>query len=415
MRHKIVVMACAVVALAMPLSAARATETSTLVGVHPGKDGNFDKAQIGPLNAWQGKTNAILNVYTGLDAPAPPALFEDQVPAIWGSGSVPMITYYPLTPNSAVAAGAFDPQLLSWGVYAKQWLAGPNHIYGDADDRRFYLRYAWEMNGNWMEFSPCKTDNAVTATTAPEYVAAWRHVHDLWAGTLGIDRTHMAWIFSVHSEDVCEAGRMEVMYPGDDYVDWVGINVYDWVGTLTPSQILDPMTARLRTLAPTKPFGINEGGTSRTDPADKGRWLGQLFDWSHANDARMQVLFNIDKEAPWAFFGYVNGDETFHADCVDPPACTTNVDFKGYSGYRERVGDPWVKGSDLANPRLLTDAEFLGQDEQPPPVVPEGRPLLLLAALAILAAGAMTVRRRQRLSTRSSMRALVRPARGSSR
>ena len=79
------------------------------------------------------------------------------------------------------------------------------------------IRLGWEMNGNWYPWE---------ATNAPSlYVAAYQHVHDVLAAIPG----------SAFKFDWCgDAGQstniMTEAYPGDSYVDYVGMDIYDKTG-----------------------------------------------------------------------------------------------------------------------------------------------------------------------------------------
>ena len=53
----------------------------------------------------------------------------------------------------------------------------PQNVAEDARDwgHPFFLRFDWEMNGNWFPWS-----EGVNGNQSGEFVAAWRHVHDIF-------------------------------------------------------------------------------------------------------------------------------------------------------------------------------------------------------------------------------------------
>jgi beta-mannanase len=75
------------------------------------------------------------------------------------------------------------------------------------------------MNGDWYGWSP-----GVNGNTAAEYVAMWRHVHALFASE---GATAVEWVWSPNVS-YPGSGPLLDTYPGDDVVDWIGIDGYNW-------------------------------------------------------------------------------------------------------------------------------------------------------------------------------------------
>ena len=161
-----------------------------------------DLAAVDAMRSWQGKRNAIVNVYSHWDQEHQNFLFGTQLPTIWGRGSVPIVSWKPIINGDSttdfdapIAAGTYDSYIDGWASAMKTWLAGPDGVYGTADDRRAYLRLAHEANGNWYSYSPAY-DNSPPGN----YIAMWRHVHDRFA-LQGIDSSRLAWVWSVNYVD----------------------------------------------------------------------------------------------------------------------------------------------------------------------------------------------------------------------
>jgi beta-mannanase len=135
-------------------------------------------------------------------------------------GSTPMWTWQPndydlglAQPKyklSAIAHGAVDPYIRRFASAAKAW----GHV--------FYLRFAYEMNGNWYSWTT--TPGNPDGNTPADFVAAWRHVHDIFA-SLGVKNVRWVWCANVSypgsTPDILD-------YPGDAYVDWVALDGYNW-------------------------------------------------------------------------------------------------------------------------------------------------------------------------------------------
>lgn len=363
MNRKFVALLVLLVALAAGgPSVAAGASAGTLLGVFYGGQG-WQMEQVRAMEAWQGRRNAVVVLFTNWDTSlkAQRNLFEQQLPNIWRNGNVPLLTWEPFlkgeTPaniEAQIAAGAYDAYVREWGIRLKTFLQGPDGVFGSGDDRRIYLRLAHEMNGNWYPWSA-----AAGQTTPTDYVAMWRRVHGLVDG-LGIGPAHVQWVWSVNHTDNGPF-TAEQYFPGDAWLDWIGIDGYNWGASqvwstwATPEATFGPMKTRLRALS-AKPLAIAEtASTSRTTAgsniAQKSAWVSSLFSWATANGAGMLCWFNLDKETDWAAFGGASGDETFKLG---------RTTYRGYAAYRQAVASNNFTPSDTGNPRLLTDAQFRG-------------------------------------------------------
>jgi hypothetical protein len=106
------------------------------------------------------------------------------------------------------------------------------------DRGRSIVRVGWEPNGDWFPWD-------VRAERAPEYVAAFRHIvavlrsvapeliidYDLACGTRQRGQ---------HSR----TDALERLYPGDDVVDLVGCDVFDWYHTVSTDEATWQRTQR---------------------------------------------------------------------------------------------------------------------------------------------------------------------------
>jgi beta-mannanase len=246
--------------------------------------------------------------------------------------------------------------LRTWAELMKAFVSGPDGILGSADDRRVYIRLAHEMNGNWYPWSA-----AVGGNSAAHYVLMWQRVRGIF-WQKGLDARTVQWIWAVNHEDV-GMQRAEDYFPGNDYVDWIGIDGYNWGASQsgstwrTPEEVFAPMVARLR-LVGGRPLALTETASTSTTPgavnlAAKSQWITQFFAYATAptTGARMIVWFNEDKEADWAVFGGANGDETYR---------NGRTSYKAYTSYRAAVKAPGLVSSNPLDPRLVSDGHFAG-------------------------------------------------------
>jgi mannan endo-1,4-beta-mannosidase len=216
------------------------------------------------------------------------------------------------------------------------------------------VRLGHEMNGNWYPWS------AATGGNSPaDYVAMWRRVVGIF-DSQHLDANHLQWVWCVNADDV-GGFTAESFYPGDDYVDWVAIDGYNWGASQawstwkTPPQTYDAMLGRIRVIA-TKPVALTEFASTSatvtgTSVPAKSAWISDLFAYAASNQIKMLIWFNEDKETDWAIFGGADGDGTFKFG---------RTTYKTYAAYKAAVAVNVFATPDTANPRLITDAQFAG-------------------------------------------------------
>ena len=333
-----------------------------LTSVFYGSQGwNMD--EVRNFQYWLGKNQSVVVLFTDWCDGNSYNLFNHQIPNIWNTGHIPLITWEMKPCGSATVTditvrigrnGEFDAYIWSFGNQLKKWLSGPDGIYGNGDDRRVYLRPGHEMNGNWYPWSA-----AMGGSTPNDYIHAFQHTHNLMVNSMGLDLNHVQWVWCVNNADV-GGFRAEEYWPGDQFVDWIGIDGYNfgtsqsWSTWVWPNQIFDEMFARVRALAPYKPLSINEYGSSTKSPwynpdiDSKTNWLRKMCDYIKDHNVKMASYFNIEKETDWSVFGGANGNALWN-------------NMKVYTAYRDCLYTiDWI-APDSQNPRLITDSQFTGK------------------------------------------------------
>jgi glycosyl hydrolase family 26 len=332
---------------------------------------------------WTGKRNAVAQVYGYPLGPtgAPSNSLVPDLETIWGTGAVPMLAWGQSVQD--VNSGHLDGEITALAVALKQWLAGPDGVYGNGDDRRLYIRYDWEMNMNWAPWSPCGPN----APSVSDFIKAWQHVHDIFTSE-GLDRTHVAWVFSPDTNNQCGVGKTaKDLYPGPQYVDWLGIDGYSDPPDLScadapsASALFGPMISELTAADSTKPMSIDEVGVdSLLGTACKNQWITDYFSYLANNNIRMSLWFNANigsTSKEWAIF-----DQVYPVDPKLPTAGNSQLpsygdqvstykafgavpsNWLGFSAYNTAVQSSSLVGGcfqPCANPRILTDQQFLGQ------------------------------------------------------
>ena len=354
---------------------------AALTGVYPGNE-NLNTV-LSAYSNWISKKPAVVLLFVdALDAPSATRGFVDNaLTQIWNAGHVPMISWQPLlgtsndTPEAVerrIANGDYDTKIKAWANALDSW-ANPR---GEKTrGRRFYFRPAHEMNGNWFPWSAVDSSRIPATTddpgTAEDYVEMWRRVHRMFGNT-GMDETNIQWVWSPNADEPSNSVRAEQYYPGDEYVDWVGLDGFNFGGSQeyengstsnwrSPKGIFGPMLNRVQDLTD-KPVALTEFASSSVpesgnghQPQQKAQWIQDAFEFVADNDIKMTCWFNVDKtggdESDWAIFGGERG--------------TSQVSIGGtqyavYEAYNRTVSGSDYLGARPDYPPLLTDDEFAG-------------------------------------------------------
>ena len=163
------------------------------------------------------------------------------------SGRLPMMTWEPwnhTTPSAnpyslqAIAAGEFDAYLSAQGK-ALAAVGAPVAV-----------RFGHEMNGSWYHWG-----QGVNGNTAADYVAAYRHVHDV---VTSAGANNVVWVWSPITVISRPNVPLAPLYPGDGYVDWLGLSVYFSSPGATFAADIPSTLREFDRIAPTKPLYVTE-------------------------------------------------------------------------------------------------------------------------------------------------------------
>ena len=183
---------------------------------------------------------------------------------------------------AAIAAGRFDPYIIRFaqGIRQQRWPV--------------VLRFAHEMNGPWYPWSEQRSGNR-----PGDYVRAWRHVHNVFQR---VGAGNVIWVWSPNILRPVPRVSLKALYPGDRYVDWVGLVGYA-VGERTGAQVFDPTLAALRAFT-RRPVLVTETG-AQPGP-NKAPWTADFFGWLNRHrDVIGFVWFQHDQAtgggADWKF------------------------------------------------------------------------------------------------------------------
>ncbi|MGH3802720.1 MAG: glycoside hydrolase family 26 protein, partial [Pseudonocardiaceae bacterium] len=152
------------------------------------------------------------------------------------------------------------------------------------------------MNGNWYPWSV-----GMNATTAADYVAAWRHLVGIFRQA-GANNARWVWGPNVARGT---SSPLAATWPGADVVDWIGLSGYNggsalpWGGWTSAERIFAHSATVVHSLAPDKPIMIAETGCVEAG-GDKAGWIRDLFTWLHSRpEIDALVWFNESALADW--------------------------------------------------------------------------------------------------------------------
>ena len=173
----------------------------------------------------------------------------------------------------------------------------------------FFLDFAAEMNG----------DEGWSGNNAPLYVSAYKHIHDLFTAA---GATNVVWAWCPNVTDVDNSNKHTLdYYPGDAYVDWTGVDGYNWGTTNGGWQTFQKVFARIYPIlaAKGKPIIIGEMASAEAG-GDKGAWIDAMIPTLKAQYPLFKALvwFDINKETDWRINSSAGALTAFSRMATDP-------------------------------------------------------------------------------------------------
>lgn len=240
------------------------------VFVHFGNENKFP-TNLAPITKDRGKTLVI---------------FWEATDYTVGSAEQPKFSY------DAILRGDWDAYMKSFASDAK--------TYGAP----VILVPFSEMNGNWFPWSGTENGN-----TPAKAILAYRHVHDLFAGV-----SNVKFGFAPNSDSVPDTpeNSLDKYYPGDAYVDIVGVDGFNASSTCqTFDEIFAAPLAILATYdKPIYIFSFATGGG-----ASKATWITDTFTKTIPKYPKIAgwIWFNENKEEDWRIDSDPNSLAAFKA------------------------------------------------------------------------------------------------------
>jgi mannan endo-1,4-beta-mannosidase len=232
-----------------------AKENDMLIGVYePNSPGSYGEIDSFAIDA--GFSPRIVSYYATFTSSFSTAFAVEAA----AKGATVLVQWQPRgTTNAAVAAGTDD-------AFIQQFAQAVATV-----NRQVIISYGQEMNGNWYNWGT----NGAGNSNPTDYVAAYQHIHDIFQAE---NVRNVTWLWD---PNVSYGGStpLNQVYPGDAYVDWVGLDGYFHNPTDTFSSVFGESIIQLRTFT-SKPLLIGESGV-----------------WGAAGASQIAVLFSGASQA----------------------------------------------------------------------------------------------------------------------
>jgi hypothetical protein len=212
----------------------------------------------------------------------------------------------------------------------------------NARPERYIIRFAHEMN---IEDSKWWPRHFGPSEDASLYVDMYRYVHQKFVDA-GVDNVEWMWSPNYASNPPDAWNAIPNYYPGDAYVDWIGLSGYNWYIDGAPDpwrtfdhlydDVLDDLTCRYAKPQIIAEIGSIEGSGALT----KAGWIADAYqNVRNYPFVRSVVWFNdyaVENPAD-ADFRVTTGAEWLYPDNVNPLPASTSA---WTNAYAAAIADP---------------------------------------------------------------------------
>jgi len=237
----------------------------------------------------------------------------ESLEAITASGALPCITWEPMLirggreiviPHADVLGGRYDGYIKRFAERARSW------------KKPLLMRFAHEMNLKRYHWGT--TEDEYGPESPLIYQKMYRHVVEIFRRS---GAANVLWVFCPNAESVPNTTHdpsaswnvLSAYYPGDDYVDVLGMDGYNWGATRKKDihgwesrwksfrEIFDSPISELKAVsprAPGKPFIVFETATVGAG-GNKNKWIRDAISAAGTLGIDGIVWFQSDKEVDW--------------------------------------------------------------------------------------------------------------------
>ncbi|MGD0605314.1 MAG: glycosyl hydrolase [Streptosporangiaceae bacterium] len=248
-----------------------ATTPVSYIGLYPhGAPASY--AQVGAFTAATGVKPDVVVYYSGWLEPFQVAFAT----TVTNEGAIPLVQMNPThTSVAAIAAGQYDSYLRTY--------ANALRAYGHP----VILSFGHEMNGYWYTWG-------YTHTSPATFVAAWRHIVTIVRAS---GAQNVTWLWTINTiQTNTQVPAPGPWWPGNAYVDWVGIDGYFTNSSSVFASVFGPTIVNVRSLTH-KPILISE--TSATPASSQPAKIADLFAGVRLYDLLGFIWFDSIDKVDW--------------------------------------------------------------------------------------------------------------------
>jgi beta-mannanase len=256
----------------------------------------IDAARLQNLKQQTGISPQIIQFY--LQWPSPKEKISSLIPtlqAIKESGALPCITWEPMYYDHQdritieaqdILSGGYDEYMRYFAKIIKDW------------GKPLLLRFAHEMNLDEYHWGTKKRSYGPESPKI--YIKLFRYIVDLFRKE---NVSNVLWIYCPNCDSVPDEpwNTIANYYPGNGYVDILGIDGYDWAKNSASSKSFESIFATsymaLKAIAPKKPMIVFETAS----PYNKSEWISNALKTAQKWHLQGIVWFQVDKERHWAW------------------------------------------------------------------------------------------------------------------
>ena len=238
----------------------------------------------------------------------------DGCKSVYAYGAVPQIVWEPWIWGDEGKIKLDNIINGEWDGYIEKWAKD-----AAAFKKTVFVRWGHEFN---TEKYPWGIGNN---NKSPEkYIKAYRHVHDIFTKA-GANNIKWVWCLNNYPSPNASWNSWDQAYPGDAYVDWIGIDGYNWGTTQSWSgwqSFTNMFRDQVREVSkdhPAKPIMIAEFGSAE-EGGNKAQWVKDIPSALKIGMKQVKaiILFDLKKECDWRTTSCQNTEDAYKAMLSDP-------------------------------------------------------------------------------------------------
>jgi len=267
---------------------------------------------------------------------------SEALRSIEASGALPIVTWEPMFLDSEGHECMITADSIIGGKYASYLLrfARESRRFG----KPYLIRFAHEMN--LARYHWGVSAQGFGPESAEKYRGMFRHVVEVFHAQ---GANNVGWVFCPNADSVPATvwNQIASYYPGNDVVDIVGLDGYNWGTTQTRAtngwdsqwrsfeSIFTAPLQELKQVASDKPAAVFET-SSASEGGNKEEWVLAAVDSAKSLGLTALVWFELNKETDWRLQTNVSAAVRSAIDRASAPALLVS-EFLHHSKGRTRT------------------------------------------------------------------------------